>query len=45
MEIDSESTLQEYKIQLEQVEIALKSQHDNEELLRLKSDLEVIFYI
>lgn len=43
MEIDSESTLQEYKIQLEQVEIALKSQPDNEELLLLKSDLEVIF--
>ena len=39
---DTESALQEYQIQLEQVEIALKSQPDNEELLKLKLDLEVI---
>ncbi|CAF0706676.1 unnamed protein product [Brachionus calyciflorus] len=42
MEVDSESTLQEYQIQLEQVEIALRSQPDSEELLRLKSDLEEV---
>lgn len=41
--MDSESTLQEYEIQLEQVEIALKSEPNNEELLKLKADLlEVI---
>lgn len=41
--MDVDSTLQEYQIQLEQVEIALKSDPDNEELSRLKLDLlEVI---
>lgn len=41
--MDSESTLQEYEIQLEQVEIALKADPNNEELLKLKKDLlEVI---
>lgn len=41
--MDTDSTLQEYQIQLEQVEIALKSDPDNEELSRLKIDLlEVI---
>lgn len=41
--MDVDSTLQEYQIQLEQVEIALKSDPDNEELLRLSTDLlEVI---
>lgn len=41
--MDTDSTLQEYQIQLEQVEIALKSDPDNEELLRLQVDLlEVI---
>lgn len=41
--MDVDATLQEYQIQLEQVEIALKSEPDNEELARLKSDLlEVI---
>lgn len=38
---DTESTLQEYEIQLEQVEIALKSDPSNEELLKLKQDLIV----
>lgn len=38
---DTESALHEYQIQLEQVEIALKSQPDNDELLKLKADLEV----
>jgi hypothetical protein len=42
MEIsETESTLQEYEIQLEQVEIALKSDPSNEELLKLKQDLIV----
>lgn len=41
--MDVDSTLQEYQIQLEQVEIALKSDPDNEELSKLKADLlEVI---
>lgn len=41
--MDVDSTLQEYQIQLEQVEIALRSDPDNEELARLKTDLlEVI---
>jgi survival-of-motor-neuron-related-splicing factor 30 len=42
METDTESTLQEYQIQLEQVDIALKSDPDNEELLKLKADLNEI---
>lgn len=41
--MDVDSTLQEYQIQLEQVAIALKSDPENEELLRLSTDLlEVI---
>jgi len=41
--MDVDSTLLEYQIQLEQVEIALKTEPQNEELLRLKTDLlEVI---
>jgi len=40
---DAESTLQEYEIQLEQVDLALQADADNEELLKLKLDLlEVI---
>lgn len=43
METDTESNLQEYQIQLEQVELALKSDPSNDELLKLKADLvEVI---
>lgn len=37
--MDTDSTLQEYEIQLEQVEIALKLAPNNEELLKLKADL------
>jgi len=41
--MDIDSTLQEYQIQLEQVEIALKSDPENEELIKLQTDLlEVI---
>ena len=41
--MDIDSTLQEYQIQLEQVEIALKSEPENEELIKLQTDLlEVI---
>lgn len=41
MDVDNEATLQEYQIQLEQVELALRSDPDNEELLKLKQDLIV----
>lgn len=41
--MDLESTLQEYQIQLEQVELTLKNDPENEEVLKLKADLlEVI---
>lgn len=41
--MDVDATLQEYQIQLEQVELALKSDPENEELTKLKNDLlEVI---
>jgi survival of motor neuron-related-splicing factor 30 len=41
--MDVESTLQEYQLQLEQVEIAIRSDPENIELEKLKQDLvEVI---
>ena len=39
--MDLESTLQEYQIQLQQAELALRNDPENQELLRLKKDLEV----
>lgn len=40
--MDLQSTLQEYQIQLEQVEISLKSDPKNEEILKLKQDLQEV---
>lgn len=40
--MDLQSTLEEYQIQYEQVEISLKNDPNNSELLKLKEDLEEV---
>ena len=41
--MDLHSTLLEYQVQLEQVEISLKTDPDNEDIIKLKEDL-LVFY-